>query len=325
MNGFLDMEVNLNLFLQSLGDWLTLPFQGISMLAAEYFFIFIIPLVYWCIDALMGLRMAFLLVISNSINSFFKMLFHSPRPFWYDAKVQALSQETSFGLPSGHSQNSASIYGVTTHHVKKKGFTFLILAVIFLVGLSRIYLGMHFLRDVLTGWFLGALCVAGYLWAEKRLSGWINKRRLGTQILLSLLFASAVILAGLAGKTTSAHWMMPAVWIETAAATGGAVPDPFNIEGSITLAGVAFGFTAGYACWVKKFGVPVVKGSVLKRFTRFFVGIVGVVVIYLGLKMVFPEEPMLIGFVLRFVRYTILSLWVSYFGPYLFKKLKLEA
>ena len=324
MDGLLDLEVNLNLFLQSLGDWLTVPFQGISMLATEYFFIFIIPLVYWCIDALMGLRMAFLLVISNSVNTFFKMIFHSPRPFWYNAEVKSLSQETSFGLPSGHSQNSASIYGVMATSVKKKGFTILILVVIFLVGLSRLYLGMHFLRDVLTGWLLGALCVAGFLWAEKRLSGWIAKRTLGMQILFSLLFAIVVILVAVAGKSTSAQWMMPTTWIETAAATGGAVPDPFNIEGSITLAGVAFGFTAGYAGWVKKYGVPVVKGSALKRFARFFVGIVGVVVIYLGLKMVFPEEPILLGYVLRFLRYTLLSLWVTYFAPMVFKKLKLD-
>jgi len=324
MDGLIDLEVSLNLFLQSLGDWLTRPFQGISMLATEYFFIFIIPLVYWCIDALMGLRMAFLLVMSDSINSFFKMVFHSPRPFWYDAKVKALSQETSFGLPSGHSQNSASIYGIMAYCVKKKGVTILILAVLFLVGLSRLYLGMHFLRDVLAGWLLGALCVAAYLCVEKRLSGWMAKRTLGTQILFSFLFAIIVILVAVVGKSTSAHWVMPAAWIETAAATGGAVPDPFNIEGSVTIAGVAFGFTAGYAGWVKKYGVPVVKGSALKRFARFFVGIVGVVVIYLGLKMVFPEEPILLGYVLRFLRYTLLSLWVSYFAPMLFKKLKLE-
>lgn len=324
MDLLLNFETTINLFMQSLGDWLTLPFQGISLLATEYFFILIIPLIYWCIDARMGLRMAFMLVISGTINDFFKMLCHSPRPFWYDTRVKALSQETSFGLPSGHSQNSISLFGIMAATAKKKGATIFFAILIFLVGLSRIYLGMHFLRDVLSGWLIGIFLIVLYMTAEKPVGNWLAKKSLGVQILFSFLFSISLLILPAIAYATSINWQMPAEWIKTAALTGGAVPDPFKIEGDITLAGVAFGFTTGYACWLKKYGKPEVKGSALKRFARFFVGIIGVVIIYLGLKMVFPEEPLLLGYALRFVRYSLLSLWVSYFAPLLFKKMKLD-
>jgi len=324
MDSLLALETNVNLFLQSLGDWLSTPLQGISLLATEYFFIFIIPLIYWCIDSITGLRMAFMLVTSGVFNSFFKMIFHSPRPFWFDGRVKSLSQEISFGLPSGHSQNAASLYGMMAASIKKKVITILLIFIVFLVGLSRLYLGMHFVRDVLAGWLIGAILVVLYMAVEKPVSRWLSTKTIGLQILLSFLFSIVLILIGVAGQSTSLHWQMPQAWVDTAIQTGGAVPDPFNINDVITLAGVAFGFTTGYALWIKKFGIPKVRGSALKRFARFFVGIIGVVIIYLGLKMVFPEEPLILGYTLRYIRYTLMSLWVSFFAPYLFIKMNLD-
>lgn len=324
MDSLLNFETGITLFLQNLGTWLAGPFQAISFLATEEFFILILPLVFWSIDALMGLRMAFMLVINGSFNYYFKMIFHSPRPFWFDSRVKSYSLETSFGLPSGHSQNAASQFGIMAATVRKKGFTIAMLVLIFLVGLSRLYLGMHFLRDVLAGWLLGGLFVWLYMRYEKPMANWLTSKSLSMQILLSFILGVTLILLGFGSRVLAASWQMPAEWVNTAALTGGAVPDPFNMEGIITLGGVAFGFMSGYAIWVKKFGQPKALGSALKRFARYIVGIVGVIALYLGLKMIFPEEPLVLGFTLRFIRYTLIGLWVTYFAPLIFKKLNLE-
>lgn len=324
MDLLLDFEISITLFLQNLGTWLSTPFQAITLLASEEFFILILPLIYWSIDSLMGLRLAFMLVISGSFNNYFKMLFHSPRPFWFDSRVTSYSMETGFGLPSGHSQNAASQFGMMAATIRKKGFTIAMLVFIFLVGLSRIFLGMHFLRDVLTGWLLGGLFVWLYMRIEKPVAKWLASKTLAVQIFLSFALSLILIILGFIIKAISASWQMPAEWIANAALTGGAVPDPFNMEGMITLGGVAFGFMAGYALWVNKFGQPKVIGSALKRFARYIVGIVGVIALYLGLKMIFPEEPLVLGYALRFIRYTLISLWVSYFAPLIFKQLKLD-
>ena len=324
MDSLFNIEIWITLFLQNLGEWLLLPFQAISFLATEEFFILILPLVFWSIDAMMGFRMAIMLVINGSFNNYFKMLFHSPRPFWYDARVKSYSLETGFGLPSGHSQNAASQFGIMAATVRKRGFTIAMLVVIFLVGLSRLYLGMHFLRDVLSGWLLGGLSVWLYMRFEKPTGAWLSTKTLAQQILLSLALAVTLILLGFGVQALSAAWQMPAEWINNAKLTGGAVPDPFNMEGTITLAAVAFGFLSGYAILVKKYGQPQTLGSAVKRFARYIVGIVGVIALYLGLKMLFPEEPLFLGFVLRFVRYTLIGFWVTYFAPLIFKKLNLE-
>lgn len=324
MDMLLNLEIAITLFFQNLGDWLTVPFQALSFLATEEFIIMMIPLVYWCVDSLMGLRMAFMLVLNGAFNSFFKMLFHSPRPFWFDSRVKALSQETSFGLPSGHSQNAASLWGMMAATAKKKWLTITVIIVVFLIGISRIYLGMHFTRDVLSGWLLGVLFICFYLLLEKPVAKWIAPKRLGVQVFYAFLFSILLVALGFAAKLATASWQMPAEWIETAQLTGGAIPDPFNIEGNITIAGVAFGFISGYAWLVKKYGLPKVEGSFSKRFFRYIVGLIGLLICYLGLKLVFPENPVWLGLILRYARYTIIGLWVSAIAPMVFKKLKLN-
>lgn len=324
MDFLMELQISITLFLQNLGSWLTSPFVGLSFLATEPFFIVLMPLIFWSIDSLLGVRMAFMLVISGTFNSILKMLFHTPRPFWFDSRVQSLSQETSFGIPSGHSQNSISLFGIMAVTVRKKAFTIFLVVIIFLIGLSRIYLGMHFIHDVLTGWLFGILFLIIYLRLEMPAAKWITSKTLSMQILLSFLFSMVLILLSLATQSTSLSWQMPEEWVATAAITGGAIPNPFNIEGQITLAAVAFGFMSGLACWVKRFGLPKVKGSWLKRLLRYFVGIIGVFAIYLGLKVILPEEPLMLGLILRFLRYTLLGFWVSFLAPIVFKQLKLE-
>jgi hypothetical protein len=60
-----------------------------------------------------------------------------------------------------------------------------------------------------------------------------------------------------------------------------------------------------------------------RRLARFLVGLLGVFALYLGLGQVFPDNGDTISFALRFVRYTLIGLWVSWLGPIVFEKLRL--
>ena len=105
----------------------------------------------------------FLLFYSvRQVNYFLKELFLRERPS-FDAVYQA----THYSFPSGHSMNSAAIYGflcylVITHLVKSNNQKMIVLTItivlVTLIGISRIYLGVHFLTDVLAGWS------AGFVW-----------------------------------------------------------------------------------------------------------------------------------------------------------------
>ena len=93
------------------------------------------------------------------LNFVLKQFFDRPRP----ELVPTLMRETSASFPSGHSMLSAVVYltlgALLTRLVEPVRLKLYILATaIFLsalVGLSRIYLGVHFPTDVLAGWTVG--------------------------------------------------------------------------------------------------------------------------------------------------------------------------
>ncbi len=324
MDWLMEIEMSFILFLQQLGNWLEVPFQGFTFLGNELFFLLVMPAIYWSINPQIGFRAGMMLVLSGGLNSCVKMLFHSPRPYWVDARVQALSSETSFGIPSGHAQNSAAIWGIIATSIRKKWALAAAAVVVFFIGLSRLYLGVHFIRDVLVGWLIGALLVVLYLKLEKPTAKWLAARSFGVQLLISFVFSIFLIALGILCQATSTGWELPSAWINQAVAAGAEAPTPYSLEGVITIAGVAFGFTAGYAWWQKKFGKPEIKASSIKRLARYLIGLLGILALYIGLKYIFPQEPIIVEGVFRFVRYALIGVWVSAAAPLLFKKLHLE-
>jgi membrane-associated phospholipid phosphatase len=317
------LEINLSLFFQGLGDWLITPFKAFTFLGNEIFFILFMPAVYWCVNSTHGLRMGVMLILSGQINTILKFAFHSPRPFWIDDRVNPLVTEASFGLPSGHAQNAASIWGALAVSAKHKTVTIITLVIIFFIGLSRLYLGVHFTRDVLLGWLIGALLVWIYFRLETSIKAWISPRTLGIQILYAFLFMAALVGIGLIVRALQSNWVLPEAWVQTALATGGEQPDPFSIDGLFSSAGVGFGFLAGFAWWVKNHGMLNAEGSFSKRILRYLIGIVGLAVFYFGLKLIFPVEPAMLGLVFRVIRYALIGVWVSAIAPIVFLKLKL--
>jgi membrane-associated phospholipid phosphatase len=65
-----------------------------------------LSLIYWSIDAGLGLKVAIILVLSNNLQLIFKLLFANPRPYWISAQVKAFVAEGTFGIPSGHAQTA---------------------------------------------------------------------------------------------------------------------------------------------------------------------------------------------------------------------------
>ncbi|MET3804032.1 undecaprenyl-diphosphatase [Nakamurella sp. UYEF19] len=107
----------------------------------------------------------------NLINTVIKMWVARPRPDLADRVPGVSAQGLSF--PSGHTIQSAAIYGViavvlwrTFRQIRPwvAGLVAALLTIV--VGLSRLYLGVHWFTDVLAGWIFGASWLALVLAAE---------------------------------------------------------------------------------------------------------------------------------------------------------------
>ena len=94
------------------------------------------------------------------INNLIKVIIARPRP-----EINKLVTETGYSFPSGHSITSMVFYGylvyltykyINNKRIKIPLIIFLIL-LIPTIGLSRIYLGVHYTSDVLCGFLLGII------------------------------------------------------------------------------------------------------------------------------------------------------------------------
>ncbi len=88
---------------------------------------------------------------------FLKLLFERPRP------EHAYFLEQSYSFPSGHAAAALATFGILFYIVAKEKWASVLFASItavvltFFVGLSRIYLGEHYVSDVFNGYLIGAL------------------------------------------------------------------------------------------------------------------------------------------------------------------------
>ncbi|MDI9623845.1 MAG: phosphatase PAP2 family protein [Methanothermobacter sp.] len=116
-----------------------------------------------------GKRVAFTcllaLFLGYFLSEFLKAIFQVPRPFEVIGWVRPYTLVGGYSLPSGHS--IAAFSGFLILGVKYGRLPiFFFLAV--LVGISRIYMGLHYPSDVIMGALIGILCALISLRVEEK-------------------------------------------------------------------------------------------------------------------------------------------------------------
>jgi len=321
MDFLISFGVNWIIAIQSLGAWLETPMRFFTFLGTENFFLLVLPLIYWCVDASLGIRVGFILVTSIYVNDIFKLMFAGPRPYWVSNKVIPFSAESSFGIPSGHAQNAVGVWGIIASGIHKRWAWIAAFVLAFFIGFSRWYLGVHFPHDVFVGWLLGGILLWAFMQFWNPVEIWLKQKTFGTQILIAFIVSVIFIALGAASVGRLAGYTFPDEWKENALRAG-PLPAPVSVEGSITSAGTLFGFAVGLA-WLATRGGYQASGPVEKRALRFVVGLIGVLILWRGLALFLPDNADLISYTLRYVRYTLVGFWVSGGAPWLFFRFKL--
>ena len=274
------------------GPVLDTIFKAITFIGEEEFFIILLPLILWCVDFAGGERVAFAFLLSPYVNTMLKDLFAHPRPFELDPVVK-LHDAEGYGLPSGHSQNAVVLWGVIAAELRKTWLWIVAILLMVLIGFSRIYLGVHFPTDVLGGWAVGAVLLAIYLALEPRIETWLKRAGLATQLALAVAVPLALLLL-------------------------------YPTKDAASTMAVMMGMGVGVVL-TRQIAPFSATGPLWQRGVRFLVGAIGLGVLYLGLKLVFPAEGESFYFVMRVVRYVLIGLWVALGAPWLFLRLRLAS
>ena len=130
----------------------------------EVMIIIAIISILFCIKLIKNKKLSLGIILNLAgitiINQILKFIFRRERPSGY-----RLIEMSGYSFPSGHAMASLAFYGlliyITKRLVKNKYLKILLItlniAIIILIGVSRIYLGVHYLSDVLTGYSISII------------------------------------------------------------------------------------------------------------------------------------------------------------------------
>ena len=147
-------------------------FSVITLLGEETLFMAVGMIVFWCVDKYKGYYLLFVGFLGTVANQFLKILCRVPRPWVRDPNFtiveSAREAAAGYSFPSGHTQISSGLFGGIARQSRNKALRIVMIVLALLVGLSRMYLGVHTPADVLVSFALAAVLVlAGYPLFEK--------------------------------------------------------------------------------------------------------------------------------------------------------------
>ena len=175
---------------------LTLVMQGLTIVGSTKFFVPVLVLVL-AMRLLKGERAggscqirarhaaivySYAVAGALTFNEILKAHFHRLRP----TDAWAIGHETTFSFPSGHAIFAMVLYGTLAWRLlapRGRGWSITLACALMAcgIGLSRIYLGVHWPTDVLGGYLAGACWLAAVVFLDRRLEDrlarWLEEKR----------------------------------------------------------------------------------------------------------------------------------------------------
>jgi hypothetical protein len=242
--------------------------------------------VYWCGRDSLAARLIYRWLISGLVNADLKDLLDQPRPFEIDPGLQLIFTRGR-GMPSGHAQSAVVVWGTLAAASGRRSSWAWSLALVFLISLSRVYLGVHFPTDILGGWAVGIVLLIAFERIEPKVRRWLHEMNPGP----------------LASIALTAPLLLALVFLEE---------DAFRLASLLSGFGLGLVLASGY------------RWPLRSRVLRLIVGGLPLITVYSLLK--WRLLPLLNGskglfFSAAFVGFWLTGFWITLGTPWFLKRL----
>ncbi|SIT05676.1 phosphatase PAP2 family protein [Alicyclobacillus vulcanalis] len=165
-----------------------------SLLGNESFYFAVLPVAILAVDRALGMRLAYVFFTSMYLNAWLKSYYHIVRPIGVPG-IQSgyISSATGLSMPSGHAQGTMTFFVAIAQWLRRRAWLWVAVLLSIAVGVSRVYLGLHWPMDVAVGWLAG-LVVGIVGWQVGR---WWTYRGIpfGVAVVLAVLFPAILLVA----------------------------------------------------------------------------------------------------------------------------------
>ena len=321
-------QTDLHIWLQEFdSEWIIQIFKIITALGYVEFFMVSLIVVITGIHFRKGFILLLIVMWTAAVTLVMKDVFDLPRPYMVENEVVILDGEVDtdmallddadathffellpqstveyfdnqpipYGFPSGHTSIAVVFWGTLMLLFRKRWLSVLCVSLIVLIPFSRIYLGVHFIADVLGGYFIGGIM----LWVFYRLVIRpeamiqylkVNIHHFSFDIKNFLILVAPFIWLALLNDVK--YWIVPAV---------------------------LFGFGLGFMILSQK-GLPNETGSTLNRIVK----VMSALGIFAASNFLIQQIFISVGLedvaIAEFIRYSLVSFITIWFGTLLHLK-----
>ena len=272
-------------------------FQFWTLFGEELFLLGLISVIYWCINKELVYKCGLAFFGSGLAVQSLKIAYRIPRPWVLDPTFKpvgsAIETATGYSFPSGHSQGSAAVFATGGLHFKKWWAKLICFIIFPMVALSRMYLGVHTLKDVLVGLICGLFFAAvAQVLLKKQLT---PKQNFAVAAVLALISIATAVYAVIMYQNGIIEYKYVSDCCKSAAA--------------------GCGFAV---CWFVervyiKFDPHCDRWW--KHIVKVVLGIAGILLIKEGFKLVFGES-----LAVDILRYFLMIVWGMLVFPFIIKK-----
>ena len=287
-------------------------FKAITYLGEDIVLIAMIAFFYVVYDKRFAKNLAFSLLSSTYLNGIIKDALKDPRPSSnIDLTAEHGFTETTYGFPSGHSQNAVATWGYLAYEMKgqsklKPFLPSLICSIIiFFIAVSRIVIGVHDMNDIVGGTLIGILFLLAFVYIEPLLTEKIQPLSLTMKMVLAIIASIVLLLVGILLFPYAGY----GDFVTTAT--------PYDYAGPYAqVAGAILGLSIGYLLEGEYVKYDPSALNTKQKLINLVIGMVILLVVFFLLEYVLK-----INVVTRFIRYALISFILTFVVPLLFVKI----